>query len=164
MKITSSTGVLSVAPVGTELTDTDSWVNVGFTDAFSFEPAEPPEPIDMLESINKARTMILEAEYETPNSDLWDRFIGIPITVSDAVPERSLMMDLAGFRIYAPRTETRPFTDLEREGEWAKRTVRHGLTKALPWLRMDPGPEPDDAYTDYLMKVNLLAGIAGGVL
>ena len=166
MKITSSTGVLSVAPVGTDPADTDAFVPLGhmFADAFSFEPAEPAEPVDMLESLTKARTMLLEAEYETPNREALDAFFGIPIVESDAVPQHSLLMDMAGFRIYAPRTEPRPFTDLEREGEWAKRTVRHGMADVLAWLGEDVGPEPDAAYTDYLMTVSLFAGIAGGLL
>jgi hypothetical protein len=66
--------------------------------------------------------------------------------------------------IFAPKAETREFTDLEREGEWAKRAVRHGMADVLAWLGDEVGPEPDLAYTDGLFKMNFTAGLKAAVL
>lgn len=167
MKITSSTGVLSVAPVGTNPLDTDQWAEIGhaMADAISFAPAEPAEPVDMLEALTKARTMILEAEYQ-PSPEALSMFYGVPVIESDLLPRSvpGVIFDAGLMTIFAPKAETREFTDLEREGEWAKRAVRHGMADVLAWLNEDVGPEPDLAYTDGLFKMNFLAGIAGGLL
>lgn len=170
MKITSSTGVLSVAPVGTDPSDASAWTDIGWTDpdALRFdtdtvldEPVYNTKP--MLDTLREWSQKI---EFAHVDRAAIGSFFGIPVVVNDLVPPsvQGIMFDAGAMRIFAPSAETRPFTPLEREGEWAKRTVRHGLTKALPWLRMDPGPDPDAAYTDNLYKTNLLASIAGGIL
>jgi len=164
-------GAMKVAPLGADPTDEDAWTEIGYTtaDMLHVDPA-PDEPVhntSMLDTIREWQQKI-ELSDAKVSYGLASYLGGIPVIESDHVPRSlsALVMDSGmGYQIIAPRAEFRPFTDLEREGEWAKRTVRHGLADVLAWLGEDVGPEPDAAYTDPgLYKVNLLGAIRGGIL
>lgn len=144
-----------LAPVGAEPTDTSSWSQIGYADPDSLrwdddsgEPVKEWGPpgiqdfkIDLLGSPASAIKDLFGDEGDRPAMSMTMQF---------------MLEERAALTILAPRTRMRPFTDLEREGEWATRHVRQGLAAAFPWLGMDPGPDPDDVWTDELHKVELL--------
>jgi len=165
-------GAMKFGPLGADPSDESAWTDIGHLaeGGLSFDSSmTAEEPYDVSKMADTVREITAQFEISKVSADAAAlAFGGIPVIESPHVPASigALIMGASiGFQIVAPRAEFRPFTDLEREGEWAKRTVRHGLTDVLAWLGEDVGPEPDDAYTDPgLYKVNLLGAIRGGIL
>lgn len=158
MKITSSTGVF-VAPVGADPTDADGWSEIGHLMEGQLTTVGAAPEYDHGKVLDTLKEFSAEFKVSRPDPDVFaSLFGGIPVYEAPSL-RFDMLFDATRYAIYAPSVEPRPYTDLEREGEWARRTVRRGLTDAFPWLNEDPGPDPDAAYTDELWKVSLLAGL-----
>lgn len=160
---------LSVAPVDANPLDPSVWQDIGWL-------TEPPqitwadtEEVQAWQSADTLRTLLEDRTFTVDFPSVPPSWIapgGIPVYESPHLKTDQMFMfstEGLGMSVIIPRGESRPFTDLERDGEWARRTVRRGLTEAFPWLNEDPGPDPDAAYTDDLWHFSVKAALSGGV-
>lgn len=154
-----SAGRVSIAPVGADPTDESAWTDIGWADpdALKFHTTEGDEHLDMIRAWQSPE---LEAEYQSPFKDpamtgVFPWLAGLDVIESPYVPAHSVFLGTFEHKVFIPRATMRPYNDVERAGEWAKRAVRHGLADVLAWLGQDVGRDPDDAWTDELWKLGL---------
>jgi hypothetical protein len=153
---------ISVAPVDADPLDPAPWSAVGYlADAqFATTVDDTPE-YDHAKVLDTLKELSSSFKVSKPAPDVVASILGIPVLETPALPDGvHMFLSTERMALYVPRCEPRPYTALEREGEWARRAVRHGLADVLEWLGEDPGPDPDAAYTDDLWKVTMLPRLA----